>query len=1536
MLLTLFDRGKAFHLVLPERITGRYTLQTMDGDTQQDMMAVEAENGTWFLKSNKYAYLKEDANQKLYKMAIEPYMTYSIFRDGESTALLYVEPTPSRDKSEYTKHRVHSSSVHIGRSKDAHICYANKLVSSMHCTIMYDSQGTATIMDNNSANGTYVNGEMVKEKKLEIGDVIYIMGLKIIFNGNLLALNNPNQSVLLDKEAFQPFVPEEPIVVDEEELDDFLVKEDQQDLFYRSPRFKRDIEERTIKIDPPPQQPNLEETPLMLMLGPSITMGMASLFMGIFAVQNVMRTNGDIMYALPTLMMSLSMLTGTVLWPILTKKHEKKKRDEHESKRQEKYKQYIEEMGQVIEEECRHQSEILHENHQPLNHYLNRIRSKERSLWERTIGQNDFLKVRLGLGDVPLQAEIKYPEKKFTLEDDNLQDELYKLAEQPKVLKDVPVTLSLIEEPITGVIGKRELVQDFVKGLVFQLSALHSYDELKFVFLYDKKEQETWNFLKWLPHAWNDEKTIRFIATDANEIKELSAYFEKVIASRVEIASDSREQLTDHYVVFSMSRKLASKAEMINLLLKEKLDIGVSLITLYDELKNLPKETTMVVELDQGVSKLYDKDDITGRYVGFETDIYMPEEAEELAIQLANIQLATSMEAFALPEMLTFLEMFGVGKIEHLNALTRWKENNPTLTIETPIGVSTTGDLFNIDLHEKYHGPHGLIAGMTGSGKSEFIMTFILSLAVNYHPDEVAFILIDYKGGGMANSFSELPHLAGTITNLDGAAVNRSLISIQSELKRRQAIFGEASRKMNESNIDIYKYQKLYREGLVSEPLQHLFMISDEFAELKTQQPEFMDQLVSAARIGRSLGVHLILATQKPSGVVDDQIWSNSKFRISLKVQEKADSMEVIKRPDAAELTTTGRFYLQVGYNEIFELGQSAWGGAPYIPTDKVEKSKDDSVVVIDNLGRIVKSAKVDKNQGQVKNPPKQIDEVTKYLAHLAKQENIKVKQLWLEPIPALIYIDKLREKYPLKTTNRFELNPIIGEYDDPANQSQELLSFPITQEGNALIYGVSGSGKTTWISSLLYSLMEEHTPEEVNLYVLDFGTETLTWFQQSPHVGDVMLSSDTEKINNLFQYLNREVDTRKKQLSNYGGDFTSYNSVSEQGLPSIVVIIHNYSAFSEMYEDQEETLSFLTREGTKYGIYFIVTATNTGAIRYRLLQNFKQTYVLQLNDQSDYSGILGNVDGVYPAKHKGRGIFKSGSTYEFQIAHISKQATNLYSFITEYCKQKRDNWSKQSAPRIPILPDAVDMEYVKEVLNDKRITQMPVGVEKETLEVSYYDFQKSYINLVLASYNSNFTGFIQGISEVHSAYGDGEVILFDPNGHAFDEPPILDYVADTSELEAKVVDLFNTLVHRNNTKKDAIENGEPEPQFPRITCVIDSFSDLLAQLSDDGQDKLKVFLQKGDSLNVSIILSDTPDRLNTMSFEPWFKEHVSLSDLIWIGNGISDQFMLKLKLPPSMYKEIPEDFGYVVKKGSPVLTKMLTKSSKKEAVYHG
>lgn len=279
-----------------------------------------------------------------------------------------------------------------------------------------------------------------------------------------------------------------------------------------------------------------------------------------------------------------------------------------------------------------------------------------------------------------------------------------------------------------------------------------------------------------------------------------------------------------------------------------------------------------------------------------------------VAKKLSNIPIEFENGTKTLPNTITFLEMENIGKVEQLNIINRWKNNDPTKSLKAEVGVDENGDLMYLDLHEKFHGPHGLIAGMTGSGKSEFIITYVLSMALNYSPNEVSFILIDYKGGGLAGAFEnkntgvKLPHLAGTITNLDKAEMDRTLVSIDSEVRRRQKIFNEARDSLGESTIDIYKYQKFYREGKLSTPVPHLIIVCDEFAELKSQQPDFMDNLISIARIGRSLGVHLILATQKPSGVVNDQIWSNSKFRVCLKVQEKADSMEMLKRPEAAEL----------------------------------------------------------------------------------------------------------------------------------------------------------------------------------------------------------------------------------------------------------------------------------------------------------------------------------------------------------------------------------------------------------------------------------------------------------------------------------------------------------------------------------------------------------------------------------------------------------------------------------------------------------
>lgn len=529
-----------------------------------------------------------------------------------------------------------------------------------------------------------------------------------------------------------------------------------------------------------------------------------------------------------------------------------------------------------------------------------------------------------------------------------------------------------------------------------------------------------------------------------------------------------------------------------------------------------------------------------------------------------------------------------------------------------------------------------------------------------------------------------------------------------------------------------------------------------------------------------------------------------------------------------------------------------------------------------------------------------------------------------------LIYLDKLKKKYLKDKDQKYLLNPIIGELDDPENQRQVIMTVPLTEEGNVAVYGVAGSGKTTFLTTMIYSLIDEHTPSELNLYILDFASETLKAFSKAPHVGDVLLSNDGEKIENLFKLLNNEIEVRRRLFSDYGGDYQSYIKNSNKEIETIVIVIHNYSAFTEIYNEKEENVAFLSREGLKYGIYFILTCLNTGAIKYRILQNFKQLYVLQLNDNSDYSGLLGSVDGVYPSKYKGRGIFKLGKVYEFQTAHISENVSNTSEFIKKYSNEYANKWALASAKKIPILPKKITINHFLDEYNCKENGKIPIGIEKNTLKTVYYDFENFYINIIM-SQNNDSVGFVQGLSELLSLNENNDIIVLDPDAKYLDDNARkYKYINNIDNLESEIIELFNLIVYRNNTYKDAKELGKKIENFKKVTCIITSIVSLMNKLSEDAKDKLKTFLDKGETFyNINFIICESVNNISVINFDSWFKNKVSLSDGIWIGNGIANQYQFKiLKVTQDMYKEINDDFGYELNKGKGKFIKLLTSTN--------
>ncbi len=1530
MIIRLIKRTKIYNFHLPTTVEGNYWITDLDNSGNvRNLINVEEAEGNWRLNSNFETKIVVN-NKEIDSIILKEYSLYFLKINSENDyIILYCSPSVDAG---VTKLKVpNDAKIIIGNGSNCHINYNYPLVSKTQACLTY-SNSQWYIEDLGSKYGTYVNNDLVTKKALSHGDVIFIMGLKIIVLGDMIVLNSIGNLVNVVGNYFTPAPPIiQPVINDDNILEENVEFFKNEDFFFRSPRFKAGIEPVEITIDSPPSKQQEDDTPMIFIIGPMLGMGMTSLLTGYNAISNVMSGNGGFKQALPTLLTCFAMLLAMVLWPLLNRNYQKKKVRKREQERQEKYTQYIQDKKQKIASEMEKQKQALIENNITLDECSKIILNRKRNLWEREIDQSDFLNLRIGIGNLEFQGKVNYPEERFSLDDDNLQQLVFSVGRESKMLENVPINFSLINYNISAIIGDGKQKKSFVDGLLLQIMAFHSYEDVKIVLFTNEKNASRWDYLKVLPHCWDNLKNVRYFATNNDEAKELSLYLEQEFQARKfrdsnhETKNLNYQSYKPYYVIISDDFKAIRELEIIKDVCDQEENIGYSLVIINNRINNLPNECHAFISIGDKMSGLFENELVSNKQKEFIADYNENINMYECSKALFNIPIEVAKESGNLPAMLSFLEMYDVGKVEQLNILNRWKNNDPTKSLQAPVGVDKNRELFKLDLHEKFYGPHGLIAGMTGSGKSEFIITYILSMAINYSPDEVSFILIDYKGGGLAGAFQnketgmKLPHLAGSITNLDTVEMNRSLASIQSELRRRQKIFNDARDSLNESTIDIYKYQALYREGLVKEPVTHLFIISDEFAELKQQQPEFMTQLISTARIGRSLGVHLILATQKPAGVVDDQIWSNSKFRVCLKVQDNSDSMDMIKCPDAAAIKEVGRFYLQVGYNELFALGQSAWTGAKYYPTDKRRKKVDERIVFVDNIGNTVKSLDTVKKDTELKPQGEEITNIIKYLINVSKEQHITVKQLWLDMIPEFIYVEKLRQKYEY-APQKFVINPIIGEFDDPNNQRQDLLTLPLSSEGNTIIYGSSGSGKELTLTTLIYSTIVDHSPSEVNFYILDFGGETLKSFYKAPQVGDVILSSEEEKVANLFKLLNNSLEERKKLFVDYNGDYNFYCTHSGRTLPTIITIINNYDSYYELYEQYDEQLSTLTREGAKYGIVFIITSNNVNSIRYRLKQNFRQNLVLQFNDSGDYSSVLGNIGKKYPSKLYGRGLVSLDNVYEFQTAYPYNHE-KMTEYIRTISQKLCDFYGDGRAKRIPILPDEVTIDYVSEYLNN--LETVPVGVFKDSLNIATLNCVKNYSSIISSNDISEYTKFVKDLYTVFKSIDNTSITIVDCM-QMFDKEEGMDLINTKFDESLSVLlqEMSDNYVKYKNSNYDAsIFNGTGS----KVVLIL-GITELLSRLSDVKKKEFTTALSMIKDLGIyHIVLVDNNDKLKQQAYESWYKDSFDGINGVWLGSGVLDQSSLKLSNSPrELREELEPGFGVLVFKGKPFIIKLL------------
>ena len=1513
MKIYLYLNDKIEVFFLPKDVAGSYSFDFDDNENSK-LININAVEHKWVLYSIKDSVIinRNNTGEILKDSELLP-DTFYILKRNEKFYLIYVTIQNEDFSDTYT----FSDDFNLTVDKiDSNVLFKNPYINNYSFSLNYDNNYKKVLLSINSGL-FYINKIAVKDNKCFInsGDELSFYGVRILFINNYLVVYSVSDSFILNNVSSGV---NRIIIKNQDEIENVEIKDrdlySESDYFSKSPRIRRIIEEKEIEMSQPPDNSADRDLPFALTLGPMMTMALTSSVTLFTTVSKIANGTEDAGANTTNLVMGVGMLLSTLLWPLVTNSYNKKAQKKREKQLLSKYTAYIKQKRDELENERLIQKDILIENVISLDDCIDHITSRSIYFWDKRIDQNDFLVVRVGIGNEKLKVKVDYPKDGFKVDEDQLKKKVDALRKEFEYIKNVPVGYSFYDNYVTAIMGEDNYSFAFTNNMILQLLSFYSYDDLKIVVFTNRQNEKNWDYLKYTNHNMSNDRSFRFFASTEDNADIVASALLRELSSRIEHFQSEENSgqkmfFRPYYLIIIDDLDMVKKSNLVEMITEFRVNMGMSLLILENRISKLPSLCNNFISISEKQSAILKNSYEKQEYQVFTPEIKYNIDYMNLAKILANIPVDISTsdeETQNLPDAITFLEMENVGKVEQLNILNRWNTNDSTANLKAEVGWGPDGKFMYLDLHEKAHGPHGLIAGMTGSGKSEFIITWILSLCMNFSPDDVAFILIDYKGGGLAFAFenqnARLPHLTGTITNLDKAEINRTLVSIDSEVKRRQKVFNEAREKLGESTIDIYKYQKHYHEGKLDEALPHLFIVCDEFAELKAQQPDFMDNLISVARIGRSLGVHLILATQKPSGVVNDQIWSNTKFRVCLKVQDASDSNEMLKKPDAASLKQTGRFYLQVGYDEYFALGQSGWCGAKYIPSDTVNKTVDKSINILDETAQVIKTIQASSgNENQKKEAQgEQLAAVLNEIIKTATETNKFAKRLWLENIPAVITVDKTIEKYNYHFED-FKYDLLIGEYDAPEIQEQKPLIYNILNDGNATIIGTESSESESVITAMLYNIMKFYKPSEVSFYIFDFGSQNFLKFSKVPHCGGVVSSADTEGYNNLLKLINQELVQRKKILSEFGGEYIEYVKNNPGKMPIMLNIINNYESLDDSYVEFYEMFCEIIRDSERYGVVFITTSSSVASPPDKAKQLMPFGLALKLKDPGDYSIMFNSRQKIEPKDIFGRGVCKNEILHEFQTAQICEDKKEESTYLLNLF-QEINKMGYEKAKTIPILPEQVLYDNVKSKF--KGLNSVPIGIEKGTLNIKKFNMNQELIKVVLSNKMKYTKFFVKSIiSELMLL--KLPIIIIDPLKELSDfNGKISKYVDSNFDIE-----LDNIVEIQDNTKD--------------IIVVIYSLDKLIGSLDD----QLKIgttfdeFRKKG---NIKVLLIDESNKLKDLIYETWFK-YVDKSEGLFIGKGVEEQNIFRLSsYGKDLSEALPKNYGFYINEGYYYITKLI------------
>ncbi len=857
-------------------------------------------------------------------------------------------------------------------------------------------------------------------------------------------------------------------------------------------------------------------------------------------------------------------------------------------------------------------------------------------LWERRRSESDALSIRVGVADVPLDVRFEGgPQKE-------------RRDERRVGVSPSPVAVDLESGPV-GVAGPADITAGVVRSMLTALTALRSPRDLQIVVLCDRDQEHAWSWVQWLPHAQPGVGPVALIGNTDLTRRERVREIGSLLDVRQRIGRNRQLETESHVVlVVDGARRYRMLPGMVALL-EQGSAHGIHVIAIDSDRSRLPEEASTVVVADPGDPLLGRVESSDAYHSPVLLDQVSVAYAEELARQMCSIEHVRGVgDDSTVPTSVRYTELLGIDLDDPQPIVEQWRVAPRQSYVV--IGAGGEGECA-IDIAAD--GPHALVAGTTGSGKSEFLQALVVSLALANRPDALNFVLIDYKGGSAFADCARLPHTVGMVTNLDARETERALASLDAELKRRERVLRDD---IGAKDVDA-AWEK-DADAAARLGLARLMIVVDEFAELKTELPDFINGLVRIARVGRSLGVNLVLATQRPSGVITPEMQSNVNLRIALRVTDRSDSTDVIGTPDAALISaaTPGRGYIRAGQDAAPIVFQTARVAGLRLGHQRMTRVLPPAARFDwQTVGLPPRFPAAEKATHR----PDQDDTDLRGLVQLAGRAAAALgversPSPWLLPLPDVLPLDRFDpDAAP-------EGAVVLGLVDVPSRQTQRPLLWNIHTDSHLLFFGGSRSGRTTAVRTLLAQAVQRFTPADLHVYAVDYGTGALLPFAAAPHTGAVVTPQDAGRLPRLLDRIGAELSRRQAVLAAAG-----VGSIAEQragadardALSYAVFVIDGWERLSasmsadDMVAVRDQVLRLL-REGPSTGLRVVLTADRSVAAD-KVASFIDTRYALPMRDVNDYRGAGIMVREIPSDMPPGRALFGSDGT-EVQFAVLS------------------------------------------------------------------------------------------------------------------------------------------------------------------------------------------------------------------------------------------------------------------------------------------